>query len=554
MRIRSIYTILLALTLISIATTNPASAVVVTEYALPRASALPEDLAITRDTSGVVTTDANSGVFVTESSLTFGNRIARLGPIPTFGTWTEWLLPSSNSQPWGLDVNPGNTLVAFTEFQGNRIGILRLSDNALTEIPLPRQGSGPRGIAWINSTAFAFAEFAGTRIGIFNICFNPPSGGCGAGATPALAEWWPPVEYGTAGIWNVAVDSASNSVWYTEFGSNRISRINLLSKAVTQFVIPESSGNAGPTGVKVDRDGNVWVTAQLTNKIYRLSPFTGTFTQYTGLSPSAQPYGVSVDNQGKVWFAESGANKIGVLNPVTNIMREIPIPTANAARHMLRTAADSSGTNIIFFAENGISSVGRVLEGSTAGPATVTVTTNPFSGLATTSSLRSSTTTTVPTLSDIQTGKFATSVSSAGTSFTTTLSTSQSVATSGGTSLTDTVQILETSTSVIVTSFIGTTSGVQTTTSTSTLLTTSATTTTTATATSTTTSLTTAAVTSTALTSSTQSIPITATATATAVIPAPTPIPGFPPWALVLGFVVATIGLVARRHRLRHRG
>ncbi len=557
MKFRAFDVALMVFSLISILlTATPAEAVVVTEFALPRTSALPENVAINTK----VGYSASTGIFVTESSLTFGNRIARLGTFPSFGTWTEWPSVitglSASSQPWGIAVNPDGALVAFTEFQGNRIGILNIQTGGLNEIPLPIQGSGPRNVVWINNTAFAFTEFADSRIGIFNI-FGTPGGGNVLTEKPTLAEWWFPGSYPNDAPWGIAFDGSAH-VWWAGFGGNSISRMNLLSKRITQYVIPQAG--SGPTDIAIDANGNVWFTAQLTNKIYRFNPSSNVFTQYSGLTANAAPYGIAIDVLGKVWFTESGANQIGVLNPSTGILREIPLPTANSAPHGIAAAVTTTGTNVIAFAESGVSNVGTVLESGTAGPATVTITTN-FVSQAVTSSLTSSITTTSPTMSNVQTATFfnapagqVTVSASTSLSASTTLASTTSGATSSGTSFTDTVQFLETSTSAIVTSFIATTSGVLTTTFTSTSFTTSATTTTTATATTTSTSVTTSPVTSTGLTFTTQFVPVTSVTTGTAIIPAPTPIPGFPAWAIVLGFVVATIGLVARRRRLHRRG
>ncbi len=78
------------------------------------------------------------------------------------------------------------------------------------------------------------------------------------------------------------------------------------------------------------RDGSIWWTGQLANKLGRVDPKTGAIREYTLKSPFTGPHGLAEDKAGNIWFTGNSAAMIGKLDPVTGITTEYPLPDANA--------------------------------------------------------------------------------------------------------------------------------------------------------------------------------------------------------------------------------
>jgi len=78
------------------------------------------------------------------------------------------------------------------------------------------------------------------------------------------------------------------------------------------------------------RDGSIWWTGQLANKLGRVDPKTGAIKEYTLKSAFTGPHGLAEDKSGNIWFTGNNAALIGKLDPNTGIVTEYPLPDPNA--------------------------------------------------------------------------------------------------------------------------------------------------------------------------------------------------------------------------------
>ena len=78
------------------------------------------------------------------------------------------------------------------------------------------------------------------------------------------------------------------------------------------------------------RDGSIWWTGQLVNKLGRVDPKTGAIREYTLKSTYTGPHGLAEDKAGNIWFTGNHAALIGKLDPKTGIVTEYPLPDPNA--------------------------------------------------------------------------------------------------------------------------------------------------------------------------------------------------------------------------------
>ena len=65
------------------------------------------------------------------------------------------------------------------------------------------------------------------------------------------------------------------------------------------------------------RDGALWWTGQLSNRLGRLDPKTGEMKEFTLKSPHTGPHGLTEDGQGNIWFTGNSLGLIGKFDPRT---------------------------------------------------------------------------------------------------------------------------------------------------------------------------------------------------------------------------------------------
>lgn len=105
------------------------------------------------------------------------------------------------------------------------------------------------------------------------------------------------------------------------------------------------------------RDGAIWWTGQLANKLGRVDPKTGAIREYTLKSPYTAPHGLAEDKDGNIWFTGNNLGLIGKLDPRTGITTEYPLPDPKA-KDPHTVNIDQSG-NIWFTVQQG-NFVGRL--------------------------------------------------------------------------------------------------------------------------------------------------------------------------------------------------
>jgi virginiamycin B lyase len=105
------------------------------------------------------------------------------------------------------------------------------------------------------------------------------------------------------------------------------------------------------------RDGSIWWSGQLANKLGRIDPTTGTIREYTLKSPFTGPHGLVDDKDGNIWFTGNNIGLIGKLDPKTGITTEYPLPDPKARDpHTLNF--DQSG--ILWFTVQQANMLGRL--------------------------------------------------------------------------------------------------------------------------------------------------------------------------------------------------
>jgi virginiamycin B lyase len=112
-----------------------------------------------------------------------------------------------------------------------------------------------------------------------------------------------------------------------------------------------------PHDPRASRDGAIWWTGQLANKLGRLDPKTGAIREYSLKSPHTGPHGLAEDRDGNIWFTGNSAGLIGKLYPATGVTTEYPLPDKTARDpHTIEVAPDG----MVWFTVQAGNRIGRL--------------------------------------------------------------------------------------------------------------------------------------------------------------------------------------------------
>ena len=95
-------------------------------------------------------------------------------------------------------------------------------------------------------------------------------------------------------------------------------------------LFPVPTPGSRPHDPLATRDGAIWWTGQLANRLGRLDPKTGTMKEFVLKSPHTGPHGLIEDAQGNIWFTGNNLGLIGKLDPQTGAVTEYALPDPKA--------------------------------------------------------------------------------------------------------------------------------------------------------------------------------------------------------------------------------
>jgi virginiamycin B lyase len=119
------------------------------------------------------------------------------------------------------------------------------------------------------------------------------------------------------------------SIWWSGQLANKLGRIDPKTGAVREYTL--KSPHTGPHGLAEDKGGNIWFTGNALGLIGKLDPKTGITTEYPLPDKSAKdPHTINIAQDGMVWFTVQGGNRIGRLDPKTGDIKLVTPPTEKA--------------------------------------------------------------------------------------------------------------------------------------------------------------------------------------------------------------------------------
>ena len=245
---------------------------------------------------------------------------------------TEWTVPTANSVPLGLSLDPAGHCCWFVEFSGNKVAHLDPSTNTFQEWDIPTAGANPLGIATTtisDSLAIWGTEFAKDKVFVF----YPSSG--------TFLEYSLP--NANSGVEYTSVEPSASfvSVWFTEVQRDANGELiydpHTGTGTLYEDRFPDAVGG-GANGIFAG-PGVVWYAG-----FSSLVRWDRTTNQYTiwplPTHGTATGRFLAFDSHGQPWYTQGvldaggNDNYVGVLRG-DNTIKEWQIPTAGSDPRMI---------------------------------------------------------------------------------------------------------------------------------------------------------------------------------------------------------------------------
>ena len=125
------------------------------------------------------------------------------------------------------------------------------------------------------------------------------------------------------------------SIWWSGQLVNKLGRVDPKTNAIKEYTL--KSAFTGPHGLAEDKAGNIWFTGNNTALIGKLDPNTGVVTEYPMPDPNAKdPHTLNFDQSGILWFTVQQANIVGRLDPTTGAIKLVTSPTPKSRPYGLK--------------------------------------------------------------------------------------------------------------------------------------------------------------------------------------------------------------------------
>ena len=154
-------------------------------------------------------------------------------------------------------------------------------------------------------------------------------------ATGMIAEFSVP-SGSSSGPHSLVISENGETLWFTMQTGDKLGSIDIATGRIAEY---ETSG--GPTGIALDRTGNVWWSRSADNKLGRLEPRSGKISE-VDLGRGSRPRRIAVAADGMLWVTLYGKGQLAKINPQTmKVVKTYPLPGGNAGPHSI--AVDSTG-------------------------------------------------------------------------------------------------------------------------------------------------------------------------------------------------------------------
>jgi len=241
----------------------------------------------------------------------------------------EYSIPTPQSGPLAITVDL-HGVVWFTESNASKLSRFDPTTGTFREYPVP--GAGDMWGITVDGQGYVWCTLAAGK-GSVN-----PGGQFTPGGPGRLLRFNPTdstfsfVDLPLGSFPMRIITDRQGQVWFTEFLGNRIGVFNQLTHQLWEYTVPSNA--SGPADLTFDQQGTLWFTEAYGRKLAKFYPENHTFVEYSfeppyivphvleEFVPVLSPVGLGVSRDGHVWFADHGGNWIGEFQPkIQNLVR-----------------------------------------------------------------------------------------------------------------------------------------------------------------------------------------------------------------------------------------
>jgi virginiamycin B lyase len=305
--------------------------VVITEYDLPRVTAMPHDVIL----------DEQGMVWYTDFGEQFLGRLD-----PKTGKVTEYAVPVlKRDYPTGmLDIQLKDDYIWLGLMLQAGVAKFDRKTEKFTLFPLPRALDNPTaqvtmvtpmashvdGKLWMNSVGIPGVH----RMDLATLAF----------------ETFEPFKDMPRGrersVYGIKADS-QNNLYFMDYSSEYIGRIDAKSGKASLYRTP--TPNSNPRRGHMDAQDRLWFTEYRANKLALFDTKTETFTEWEVPTPYTFPYDVMPDKHGELWTAGMSNDRVVRLDPKSGQATEYQLPRTTNVR---RVWVDDTTTSVTFWIGN----------------------------------------------------------------------------------------------------------------------------------------------------------------------------------------------------------
>jgi virginiamycin B lyase len=310
--------------------TGRSTRVVITEYDLPRPTAMPHDVILDQDGTAWYSD--------------FGHQfIGKLDP--RTGKVTEYPVPTLKA-----DLPPGNLDIEFDKTGKLWVALMLQAGIAkfdpkteqFTMIPLPKDinnnasqqamvmpsSSQVDGKVWMNSVGIPGVH----RVDLASMKFE------------TFAPYRDLARAQEHSVYGIKADS-QNNLFFFDFSADLVGKIDAKSGQISLFKTP--TPNSNPRRGYMDPQDRLWFTEYRANKLAMFDAKSEKFTEWTLPTAFTYPYDVMPDKNGELWTAGMSTDRVVRLDPRTGQVTEYQLPRNTNVR---RVFVDNSTTPVTFWA------------------------------------------------------------------------------------------------------------------------------------------------------------------------------------------------------------
>ncbi len=230
-----------------------------------------------------------------------------------------WPLPTRNARPQGLRVDrDGMVWVTLAGLPDNKLAMFDPRTELFAEFLMPHRPQ-----------LFVFPDrlvFDAERDPVFSLAY-----GDGAGRIDRKSGHFDYFPLPTFRARPDGIDVARNGhIWMSESIANKLVEIDPKTGKATEFVHPFATDDPGMGAIALDSRGNVWFAEHEFGSLGLFEPRSRRWRSWRTPANGGNPYGVSaiaVDHRDAVWFTHTGGNYIGRFDPRTDSVSVYPFPT-----------------------------------------------------------------------------------------------------------------------------------------------------------------------------------------------------------------------------------